>query len=115
MRMLSGVRRLLCRGHKRNQVAGPQHPDVVGHLVQVADEDHGQGPHDDHWSLTHSLDKREAGTERSPGRSGVADDHGLSPLGKLEEVRERDPDGWIVVRHRTIDPLGRMLRPLHIF
>jgi hypothetical protein len=77
MRMLSGGRRLLCRGHKRNQVAGPQHPDVVGHLVQVADEDHGQGTHDDHCPLTHSLDKREVGTERSPERSGVADDHGL--------------------------------------
>ena len=27
----------------------------------------------------------------------------------LEEVRERDPDGAIVVHHRTVDTLGRML------
>jgi hypothetical protein len=47
--------------------------------------------------------------------SGVADEHGLSPLGDLEEVRERDPVGRIVVHHRTIDTLGRILRSLHIF
>ena len=28
----------------------------------------------------------------------------------LEEVRERDPDGRIVVHYRTVDTLGRMLR-----
>jgi hypothetical protein len=28
----------------------------------------------------------------------------------LEEVRERDPDGAIVVHHRTVDTLGKMLR-----
>jgi hypothetical protein len=28
----------------------------------------------------------------------------------FEEVRERDPDGAIVVHHRTVDSLGRMLR-----
>jgi hypothetical protein len=28
----------------------------------------------------------------------------------LEEVRERDPDGRIVVHHRTVDTLGKMLR-----
>jgi hypothetical protein len=28
----------------------------------------------------------------------------------VEEVRERDPDGRIVVHHRTVDTLGRMLR-----
>ena len=35
---------LLSRGHERNQVARPQHPDVGRHLMQIADEDHGQGP-----------------------------------------------------------------------
>jgi hypothetical protein len=29
---------------------------------------------------------------------------------ELEEVRERDPDGRIVVHHRTVDTLGKMLR-----
>jgi hypothetical protein len=29
---------------------------------------------------------------------------------QLEEVREKDPDGRIVVHHRTVDSLGRMLR-----
>jgi Domain of unknown function (DUF6456) len=29
---------------------------------------------------------------------------------ELEEVREKDPDGQIVVRHRTVDTLGKMLR-----
>jgi hypothetical protein len=29
---------------------------------------------------------------------------------QLEEVREKDPDGRIVVHHRTVDTLGRMLR-----
>ena len=29
---------------------------------------------------------------------------------EVEEVRERDPDGRIVVHHRTVDTLGRMLR-----
>ena len=33
----------------------------------------------------------------------------LGPL-QLEEVREVDPDGRIVVHHRTIDTLGAMLR-----
>ena len=28
----------------------------------------------------------------------------------LEEVREKDPDGRIVVHHRTVDTLGKMLR-----
>jgi Domain of unknown function (DUF6456) len=28
----------------------------------------------------------------------------------LEEVRERDPDGAIVVHHRTVDSLGKMLK-----
>ena len=37
-------RRLLCRGYERDQVVGPQHPDVSRHLVQIADEDHGQVP-----------------------------------------------------------------------
>jgi hypothetical protein len=32
------------------------------------------------------------------------------PQRELEEVRERDPDGWIVVHHRTVDTLGKMLR-----
>lgn len=32
------------------------------------------------------------------------------PPRELEEVRERDPDGRIVLRHRTVDTLGRMLR-----
>ena len=26
------------------------------------------------------------------------------------EVREKDPDGRIVYHHRTVDPLGKMLR-----
>jgi hypothetical protein len=34
---------------------------------------------------------------------------GLGPL-QLEEVRELDPDGRIVVHHRTVDTLGKMLR-----
>jgi hypothetical protein len=29
---------------------------------------------------------------------------------QLEEVRENDPDGRIVVHHRTVDSLGKMLR-----
>jgi hypothetical protein len=29
---------------------------------------------------------------------------------QLEEVREKDPDGTIVVHHRTVDTLGKMLR-----
>jgi hypothetical protein len=33
-----------------------------------------------------------------------------APLRELEEVRERDPDGRIVVHHRTVDTLGRMLK-----
>jgi hypothetical protein len=28
----------------------------------------------------------------------------------IEEVRERDPDGAIVVHHRTVDSLGKMLK-----
>ena len=32
------------------------------------------------------------------------------PQRELEEVRERDPDGRIVVHHRTVDTLGKMLR-----
>jgi hypothetical protein len=33
----------------------------------------------------------------------------VGPL-ELEEVREVDPDGRIVVHHRTVDTLGKMLR-----
>ena len=29
---------------------------------------------------------------------------------QLEEVREKDPDGRIVIHHRTIDTLGKMLK-----
>jgi hypothetical protein len=29
---------------------------------------------------------------------------------QLQEVREKDPDGRIVVHHRTVDTLGKMLR-----
>jgi hypothetical protein len=29
---------------------------------------------------------------------------------ELEEVREKDPDGQIVVHHLTVDTLGKMLR-----
>jgi hypothetical protein len=29
---------------------------------------------------------------------------------ELEEVREFDPDGQIVVHHRLVDTLGRMVR-----
>ena len=29
---------------------------------------------------------------------------------ELEEVREKDPDGHIVMHHRTVDTLGKMLR-----
>lgn len=29
---------------------------------------------------------------------------------ELKEVREKDPDGRVVVHHRTVDTLGRMLR-----
>src|SRR5919106_5551039 len=29
---------------------------------------------------------------------------------QLEEVREKDPEGRIVVHHRTVDTLGKMLR-----
>jgi len=29
---------------------------------------------------------------------------------ELEEVREKDPDGRVVYHHRTVDPLGKMLR-----
>jgi hypothetical protein len=32
------------------------------------------------------------------------------PRRELEEVREVDPDGRIVLRHRTVDTLGKMLR-----
>jgi hypothetical protein len=33
-----------------------------------------------------------------------------APQQELEEVRERDPDGRIVVHHRTVDTLGKMLK-----
>ena len=33
-----------------------------------------------------------------------------APQRELEEVRERDPDGRIVVHHRTVDTLGKMLK-----
>ena len=29
---------------------------------------------------------------------------------QLEEVREKDPDGHIVIHHRTVDSLGKMLK-----
>jgi hypothetical protein len=29
---------------------------------------------------------------------------------QLEEIREKDPDGAIVVHHRTVDTLGKMLK-----
>jgi hypothetical protein len=32
------------------------------------------------------------------------------PNRELEEVREKDPDGKIVVHHRTVDTLGKMLK-----
>jgi len=32
------------------------------------------------------------------------------PQRELEEVREKDPDGRIVVHHRTVDTLGKMLK-----
>ena len=32
------------------------------------------------------------------------------PGREFEEVREKDPDGRIVVHHRTVDTLGKMLR-----
>lgn len=32
------------------------------------------------------------------------------PGRELEEIREKDPDGRIVVHHRTVDTLGKMLR-----
>lgn len=32
------------------------------------------------------------------------------PNRQLEEVREKDPDGRIVVHHRTVDSLGKMLK-----
>jgi hypothetical protein len=32
------------------------------------------------------------------------------PRREVEEVRAKDPDGRIVVRHRTVDTLGKMLR-----
>jgi hypothetical protein len=34
----------------------------------------------------------------------------LMPNRVLEEVREKDPDGKIVVHHRTVDTLGKMLK-----
>ena len=37
----------------------------------------------------------------------------LGPL-QLEEIRELDPDGRIVVHHRTVDTLGKMLRAASI-
>jgi hypothetical protein len=30
---------------------------------------------------------------------------------QLEQAREKDSDGRIVVHHRTVDTLGKMLRP----
>ena len=33
-----------------------------------------------------------------------------APLRELEEIRERDPEGRIVVHHRTVDTLGKMLK-----
>ena len=33
-----------------------------------------------------------------------------APGRELEEVRERDPDGRIVLHHRSVDTLGKMLR-----
>jgi hypothetical protein len=66
-------------------------------------------PHDDHCPLAHALDKREAKPERSQGRSGVVDDHGLPPPRKLKEVRERDPYDRIAVQRRTVATLGNVL------
>jgi hypothetical protein len=39
-----------------------------------------------------------------PGKPGAL------PHRELEEVRERDPDDRIVLHHRTVDTLGKMLR-----
>ena len=35
------------------------------------------------------------------------------PGRELEEVREKDPNGRIVVHHRTVDTLGKMLKCRH--
>jgi hypothetical protein len=40
---------------------------------------------------------------------GAAMNRSLGPL-QLEEIRELDPEGRIVVHHRTVDTLGKMLR-----
>jgi hypothetical protein len=40
----------------------------------------------------------------------VSDKRPRLPRRELEEVREVDPDGRIVVHHRTVDTLGKMLR-----
>jgi hypothetical protein len=50
----------------------------------------------------------------STGALALAQVSGIKPHKvqgrQLEEVREKDPDGRIVVHHRTVDTLGRMLR-----
>ena len=48
-------------------------------------------------------------TARRATRSARVRPHKV-PGGELEEVGEKDPDGRIVVHHRTVDTLGKMLR-----
>jgi hypothetical protein len=47
------------------------------------------------------MTKQADGASRAPSRG---------PRRGLEKVRERDPDGAIVVHHRTVDSLGTMMR-----
>jgi len=59
---------------------------------------------------------RAAPARRSDGIAGVGSPQGPNrqPGRDFEEVRERDPDGRIVVHHRTVDMLQRMLQSKRI-
>jgi hypothetical protein len=48
-------------------------------------------------------------TARRAAQSACAKPHKVRGR-ELEEVREKDPEGRIVVHHRTVDTLGKMLR-----
>jgi hypothetical protein len=52
---------------------------------------------------------RRAMSARQAKRSGRVKPHKVRGR-ELEEVREKDPDGQIVMHHRTVDTLGKMLR-----
>ena len=59
------------------------------------------------WSGSSAPSSTAGGRRTTDERAHQADQ---GPQPQLEEVREVDPDGRIVVHHRLVDTLGRMLR-----